>query len=112
MKLAWLIAPVASLLLLGAHFLRVAAWPFVAACVVLVLLLAWRRPWVPRLVQVALALGTIEWAWTALILVNERIAEGRPWTRMAIILGAVALLTAVSALALQPLRRWYARRMF
>ena len=103
-------APAISLLLLGAHFFRDGAWPLAAACAALVFLLAWRRPWVPRLLQVALALGTVEWLWTTFVLVQERVAEGRPWMRLAIILGVVTLVTAASAVALERLRDRYRSR--
>lgn len=98
-------APVLSFLLLGAHFLRDRAWIMTAACAVLALLVAWPRSWIPRLLQAALALGTAEWLWTAFLLGQQRIAEGRPWIRMAIILGVVALLTAASIAAVEALRR-------
>ena len=68
------------------------------ACLALLLLLAWRRPWVPRLMQVAMMLGTAEWLWSAFWLVQQRMALGQPWIRMAIILLVVALCTAASAL--------------
>lgn len=98
-------APVLSFLLLGAHFLRDRDWILTAACAVLALLVAWPRAWVARLLQAALALGTAEWAWTAFMLGQQRLAEGRPWIRMAIILGVVALLTAASIAAVEALRR-------
>lgn len=109
MKLLLLAAPILSFLVLGAHFLRESAWWLVAVCALLIALLAWRRPWVPRVVQVALALGTIEWLWTAAMLIQERMVEGRPWLRLAAILGAVAVFTAASAWAVQRLRGWYGR---
>lgn len=98
MNLLLLAAPILSFLLLGAHFMREGAWLLVAACIGFALLLAWRTRWAARLVQLALALGAIEWMWTALVLVQERMAEGRPWLRLAMILGGVALFTAASAL--------------
>jgi hypothetical protein len=98
-------APVLSFLLLGAHFLRDRAWIMTGACAVLALLVAWPRSWIPRLLQAALALGTAEWIWTAFIVGQQRMAEGRPWIRMAIILGVVALLTAASIAAVEALRR-------
>lgn len=107
MQALLLIAPALSLLVLGAHFLREGALFLTGACAAGVLLLAWRRPWVPRLLQAALALGTIEWAWTAFVLVQQRIAEGRPWGRMAAILGVVALVTAASIAALGALKKRY-----
>lgn len=107
----WLLLPALALGLLGAHFYRAAAWPLVGLCVVLVLLLAWPRVWVARLVQAALVLGALEWLWTALILVQQRLALGQPWLRLALILGAVAFFTAASALVFRSaaLRRRYAR---
>lgn len=94
-----------AFLLLGAHFLREGAWVLTAACAALALAVAWRRPWVSRLLQAALVLGTIEWAWTAFILVQQRMAEGRPWERMAVILGVVTLLTAGSIVAVSAAAR-------
>lgn len=102
-------APALSFLLLGAHFLRDRAWILAAACAVLALLVAWPRSWIPRLLQSALVLGTVEWGWTAFVLVQQRMAEGRPWGRMAIVLGAVALVTAASIAAMEALRRRHAR---
>jgi hypothetical protein len=105
---AWLLAaPIVSLLLLAAHFLREGAWPLVAACVALAGLLALRRPWVRRVGQAALALGVVEWLWTAVVLVQQRMAEGRPWGRLAAILAAVAIVTAASIVALERLRGFY-----
>jgi len=99
-----LLAPGLSLLLLAAHFFRDGVWPLAIACVALVALLAWRRAWVPGLLQLALAAGCLEWAWTTLVLVQQRLALGRPWGRLSLILGAVMLLTGASALALRHVR--------
>jgi hypothetical protein len=101
-------APVLSFLLLGAHFLRDGAWLMTAVCAILALLVAWPRAWVPRVLQAALALGTVEWLWTAFLIGQQRMAEGRPWIRMAIILGVVALMTAASIAAVEALRKRYA----
>ena len=98
-------APVLSFLVLGAHFLREGAWVVTAVCVVLALLVAWRNPWIQRALQVALLAGTLEWVWTAMALTQQRMADGRPWGRMAIILGVVAVITAASILAVEALRR-------
>jgi hypothetical protein len=104
MTALWLAAPAISFLLLGAHFLREGSWVLVAACVALLALLAVRRRWAQRLVQAALVLGALEWVWTALILVQQRTAQGQPWTRLALILGVVALWTLASAVAMQRVR--------
>lgn len=102
---ALLILPTLALALLGAHFYRAGTWPAVGVCVALViLLLLWRRPWVPRLLQAGLALGTLEWLWTTVLLAQQRLALGQPWQRMAMILLAVAVFTAASALVLNQRR--------
>lgn len=93
-----LLAPALALLLLAAHFYRAAAWPLVGVALGLLGLLALRRVWVPRVLQLALLAGAGEWLWTAAQLVQQRLALGQPWLRMALILGAVALLTLAAAL--------------
>ena len=97
--------PIASFILLGAHFLREGAFFLTAACAALALAAAWRERRVARLVQAALVLGTVEWLSTAWLLVQQRMATGRPWSRMAVILALVALLTATSIAAVETLRR-------
>ncbi len=100
----WLLPPALALLLLGAHFLRAHETAAIALCVVALALLALPQRAAARLVQAALLLGTAEWLWTLLLLVQQRAALGRPWWRLALILGAVAVLTALSAWAVQRAR--------
>ena len=100
---------VLSLWLLGAHFYR-AGWMTVSVlCALLPLVLLVRRRWVPRLFQVVLVLGTLEWGRTLYLLVQMRMVFDQPWGRMALILGAVAGFTALSALLFETraLRRRY-----
>jgi hypothetical protein len=97
MHLAWLLAPLLALALLGAHFHRAGNPWLVAGCVVLIGLAAWPRRWAARLVQLALLAGAAEWLWTAWRLVQARQALGQPWARLAVILGGVALFTALAA---------------
>lgn len=92
-----LVLPVVALLVLGAHFYRAGEWPFVGLCVAGLALLALRRPWVPTVLQVLLLAGAAEWLWTVVMLVQQRLALGMPWQRMALILGAVALVTVLAA---------------
>jgi hypothetical protein len=109
---AWaIVLPGVALVTLAAHFFRSAAWAGVFACLLLVTLLPLQRRWVPTLLQVCLAVGAAQWLWTAAMLVQQRIALGRPWSRLALILGAVALLTAASALVFRSaaLRAYYRR---
>lgn len=92
---------VLSLVVLGAHFMRYGYVIGVIGSVALIAILFLRQPWVARLVQVALVLGTLEWLRTLYSLVQVRAAMGEPATRMAVILGSVALVTLVSALLFQ-----------
>lgn len=96
--------PALALTVLGAHFYRAMAWPLVALCLLLIVLLAWPRAWVVRLEQGALLAGAAVWVVTAAALVQQRLALGQPWLRMALILGAVAVLTAASALVFRSAR--------
>jgi len=89
---------VLSAVLLAAHFLRYGALLLALAVLLLPLLLLERRPWVPRLMQVLLLVGALVWVRTGVALARERMARGEPWTRMAVILVAVALVTGLSAL--------------
>ena len=91
--------PVAvALLLLAAHFYRGASWIAFGVTVALLPLLLVRAPWAARGLQAALLLGCLEWLRTAAALIAIRQSFGQPWTRLAIILGAVALATALCAL--------------
>ncbi len=51
-----------------------------------------------RIVQAALIVGVVEWIKSAMALMHERQAAGEPYTRMLVILGAVAAFTLVSAI--------------
>jgi hypothetical protein len=64
---------------------------------------------VARLMQIVLIVTVLEWGRTAFVLVMEREDEGRPWMRLVIILGLVALFTAASLLVFlsKTLRRRY-----
>lgn len=100
-----------SLLLLAAHFLRSGNLPAVGITLALLGVLAVRRPWAARVVQIALLLGAAEWVRTLVALADVRSRFGQPMLRMILILGAVAGLTALSALVFRAprVRNWYAR---
>ena len=109
MKYLLYIPIVLSLIVLGAHFLRDGNDLGVAVAVGLIGLLFVKRPGAARVVQIALVLGALEWVWTIYELVQYRTAMGMPATRMMVILGTVAAVTALSALLFQarPLQRIY-----
>jgi hypothetical protein len=100
---------VLSFLLLAAHFYR-AGYPVLTVVSIGVLFLLFlRKPWVPRLFQGLLILGAMEWLRSLYFFAAMRIAWDQPWTRLAIILGAVALFTALSGLVFRnkTLRSFY-----
>lgn len=96
-----LLPAVLSYAVLGASLVRgatsFAGW-FGGSCVAfLPLLLLERRPWVPRLLAAGLLLSAPRWLWIAWSVAEMRILEGRPYLRMALILGAVALVSVAAA---------------
>ncbi|MBN2008175.1 hypothetical protein JW960_02385 [candidate division KSB1 bacterium] len=98
MNVVRLIPVIFSFLLLAAHYSR-AQWDWAAVlCLVIPFVLFVKKRWVPRLMQVLLVLGALEWIGTTHRLVLIRQAEGMPWTRLAIILISVALFTGLSTL--------------
>lgn len=99
-----LIFPVLAFAALAAHFHRAGSWPLMLVSLVLIVLLAWPRAWVARLVQVCLVAGALEWVWTAFGYIQQRMALGQPWGRLALILAAVALFTAAAALVFRDRR--------
>jgi hypothetical protein len=101
MMILYLTPVVLSSLVLGAHFLRSGVLPLVAGCLLLPLLLFVARPWAARAIQVALVLGGIEWLRTLIVLIGGRQATGESWARLAVILGAVMLVTFLSAAVFQ-----------
>ena len=112
MKKVLLYIPVVlSILVLGAHFLRYGNWAGVFVALLLIALLFLRRPWVARLMQVVLVLGTLEWLRTMYELGHIRALHGQPYGRMLVILGIVAAVTLCSALLFESktLRRLYGR---
>ena len=102
MKKVLLYIPIVlSLVVLGAHFMRYGNSIGVFAALVLIGLLFIRRPWVARLMQVVLVLGTLEWLRTMYELGHMRALHGQPYGRMLVILGVVAAVTLCSALLFQ-----------
>lgn len=106
------IAPVLSLAVLGAHFLRYGNAAGVALALAPIALLFVRRSWAARVVQAVLMLGAAEWAHTLYELVQLRLAQGMPAARLAIILGAVIVSTIASVLLFetQTMKRIYRSR--
>lgn len=113
MNLLRLFPVILSCLLLGAHFYRAELPILTALCAFAPLALFIRKPWLPRAFQVLLVLGAAEWLRTLYMLAAMRLAFDQPWARMALILGAVALFTALSGLVFnsRSLRSVYCREL-
>jgi uncharacterized membrane protein YwzB len=99
--LSLLVLPALALLLLAAHLMHAGLLPLAIVAVLLVGLLAVRRPWAARTVQAILAVAVIEWVLTAITRAQLRMQHGDPYLRLVLILGAVALFTAVAAAIFQ-----------
>jgi hypothetical protein len=101
MMFTCLIPMLFSVLILAAHFLRTGPMILAMLCLIVPLTLFVRRMWALRLVQLFLLLGAAEWLRTLIVLVQDRQAQGEPWLRLVIILGAVAAFTVGAAFILQ-----------
>jgi len=98
MNLLRLFPVIFSFGLLAAHFSRANLFPLVLVSLLLPFLLFVRRAWVARGLQLLLILGAVEWIRAMLGYIAIRKEMGEDWTRLAIILVVVALLTACSGL--------------
>lgn len=87
-----------SAFLLAAHFFRIGNDAIVWICICFPLLLFVKRKWTVHLIRLFLLTGSIEWFRTLYFSVDNRIQQNESWLRLAIILGAVAIFTALSAL--------------
>jgi hypothetical protein len=87
--------------LLAAHFSRAGILPLMILSLIVPFILLVKKAWVARIVQVLLLLGGFEWIRAMLGYIEARKAIGDDWSRLAIILGAVALFTALSSLLFQ-----------
>jgi hypothetical protein len=92
---------VLAALVLAAHFFRSRNLTLVALSLALPFLLLVRERWSARAVQAGLVLGALEWVRTLAFFAGQRMEVGRPWGRLAVILGAVAVLTGLTALAVR-----------
>ncbi len=87
-----------STVLMSAHFSRAQNNGLALVCLLLPLLLLIRKRWVADIFQILLITGAIIWFESMFGYIQLRQETGRPWVRLAIILGAVAVFTGLSAL--------------
>ena len=98
MNFVRLLPVILSFGLLAAHFSRAGIFPLMLICLAVPLLLFIKKRWVARSIQVLLVLGAAEWIRAMMGYIEMRKSIGDDWGRLAIILIAVALLTACSGL--------------
>lgn len=103
------IFPALSFLVLAAHFFRAGNVALLVLALCFLPLLFVPRAWAARTLQAGLVLGAAEWIRTLVALVDRRRAIGLPYTRLAVILGGVALATAACLLVFRSER---VRRFF
>jgi len=98
MILLRLMPVILSFLLLGAHFSRDNQPLLGLFALAFPLLLLIKKSWVPKLFQITLVLGALEWLRSMYFYIEAYEQNGKSWTRLALIIGGVALFTALSAL--------------
>jgi hypothetical protein len=91
-----LLPVILSFLVLAAHFMYAGNLALVVVSLAIPFLLLIRRRWIIWAIQILLLLAAFEWLMTMIRLIGQYQQEGRPWTRMVIILGAVMIFTAAS----------------
>ena len=89
-----------SSLMLGAHFMRDSNPLLTLVYFVAPFFLLIKRRWSLIALQALAYIGGGVWISTIIVIAQRRIAFGEPWSRMAYILGAIALFTILSGLLL------------
>ena len=103
------ILPALAFLVLAAHFFRAGDVALFAVALLFLPLLVLPRRWAARALQAGLVLGALVWVRTLAAFAGQRRAMGLPYTRLAVILGGVALATAACLLVFRSRR---VRRFF
>ncbi|HVO50799.1 MAG TPA: hypothetical protein VMV60_07385 [Thermoanaerobaculia bacterium] len=86
--------PALAFLVLAAHFFRAGNLAFCAVSLLFLPLLFVPRRWAARLLEAGLFAGAVVWVVALGEFAGQRRAMGLPYTRLAIILGGVAVATA------------------
>jgi len=93
-----LIPVILSFLILGAHFSRDNMTLLMLFALVFPFLLFVKKPWIPKLFQITLVLGALEWLRSLYFYIQAYEENGQSWTKLLMIIGGVTLFTALSAL--------------
>ncbi len=89
---------VVCFILMAAHFGRANLFVLQIVSLLIPFLLFWKNKISARIIQIFLLLSGIEWIRITIYYVQIRVENDEPWLRLAIILGAVAILTMSTAL--------------
>ena len=99
MKFFFKILPIIlCFLLLAAHFGRANLFILQIISILIPFLLFWKTKVTAFIIQACLLLAGIEWIRTTVYYTQIRIENGEPWLRLAIILGAIAVLNFATIL--------------
>ena len=91
---------VLTALLVAAHFLRAGNITLVIVCLAAPSLLLIKQRWSLIVLQLLAYAGAVIWLITLVQLVSERIAVGRSWGGVVVILGTTALVAVITGLLL------------
>jgi len=97
MKKRQLFALILTAILAAAHFLRYGALLPVLFCILFPFIVRVRKPWAWWTVQIFATGSALLWLSVAYDIATVRLILGEPWTRMAVILGTVALFSLFTA---------------
>ncbi len=96
-----IVMTVLAYVLFAAHLSRHDLDPLAIVALLMPLLLFIKRRWVIVLLETVLYIATVSWIIPAVGVVKERIAEGVPYLRYVLIIGAVTVYTFITALMLR-----------
>jgi asparagine N-glycosylation enzyme membrane subunit Stt3 len=87
-------------LMLGAHFMKASNLLLTLVYIIAPFILLIKKRWSLIALQALMYIGGGVWISTIIGIAQRRILSGEPWSRMAYILGAIALFTIVAGLLL------------
>ena len=93
-----LIPVILSFLILGAHFSRLSLNSLMLLSILFPFLLFIKKAWIPKLFQLTLILAALEWLRSLYIYIQAYEDAGKSWTIVLLIMGGIALFTALSGL--------------
>ncbi|MDA3904729.1 MAG: hypothetical protein PF484_01515 [Bacteroidales bacterium] len=93
-----LIPIILSFLLLGAHFSRDSQPLLMTLAIAFPFLLFIKKAWIPKLFQITLILGALEWLRSLYFYLISYDEMGKDSTKLILIIGSVTLFTFLSAL--------------